>query len=190
MDTRVDVEEPCRICGSQEKTDDNGLTLKEKANNDDTWEHIHTIQRVMHLMVKELMDRMLTHDQSKLTRPEVTLFSKHNEDEVRRITFNSPAYQQKLRRLKPALDNHYYNNRHHPEHFERGINDMTLIDVLEMLCDWKASSMRNKEGDIYKSIDKCVERFNISPQLAQILVNTADFIEQDFVESRSFTQRK
>jgi hypothetical protein len=53
------------------------------------------------------------------------------------------------------------------------VNDMSLIDVLEMLCDWKAASERHDNGNIHKSIDLNIKRFRLSEQVASILRNTA-----------------
>jgi len=47
--------------------------------------------------------------------------------------------------MKPAIEHHYKNNRHHPEHFNNGIDEMNLVDLIELLCDWKAASERNKK---------------------------------------------
>lgn len=41
-----------------------------------------------------------------------------------------------------------------------------------MLCDWKAATKRNKNGNIRKSIEINAQKYNISPQLEQILENT------------------
>lgn len=49
---------------------------------------------------------------------------------------------------------------------------MNLIDVLEMLVDWKAASLRHDNGNIISSIDIGTKRFGIEPQLAAILHNT------------------
>ena len=64
-----------------------------------------------------------------------------------------------LEALKPALDIHYANNRHHPEHFPKGIRGMDLLDLLEMICDWKASSERHADGNIFNSIEVNQKRF-------------------------------
>lgn len=54
-----------------------------------------------------------------------------------------------------------------------GVDGMTLLDVLEMLIDWKAATERMKGGgDIRKSLDINRERFKLSPQLTAILGNT------------------
>jgi hypothetical protein len=54
---------------------------------------------------------------------------------------------------------------------------MNLIDLVEMICDWKASSMRHENGDIKKSIEINQERFNYDDILKSILLNTINFLE-------------
>lgn len=51
--------------------------------------------------------------------------------------------------------------------------DMSLVDILEMLCDWKAASLRHNNGDIYESINFNAKRFRMSDTMRQILINTA-----------------
>jgi hypothetical protein len=53
-----------------------------------------------------------------------------------------------------------------------GVEDMSLSDIVEMLVDWKASSMRYKDGSFKKSVDINCEKYGISPQLKKILLNT------------------
>ena len=79
--------------------------------------------------------------------------------------------------MKPALDHHYAKNKHHPEHYPDGINDMTLVDLVEMFADWKAATMRHNDGNLLKSIEINTKRFNIDKQLAQIFVNTAKLFD-------------
>ena len=56
---------------------------------------------------------------------------------------------------------------------ELGINGMCLIDLLEMLCDWKAATLRHKDGDLRRSIDINQKRFGYSDEMKAILHNTA-----------------
>ena len=49
---------------------------------------------------------------------------------------------------------------------------MNLIDLLEMIANWKASTERTPGGDIHKSLDINTRRFDIDPQLKMILLNT------------------
>lgn len=59
------------------------------------------------------------------------------------------------------------------------VDSMTLCDLVEMLCDWKAATERNKNGNIRTSIEKNTGRYNMSPQLAQIMQNTVREMFQD-----------
>ena len=76
--------------------------------------------------------------------------------------------------MKPALDSHYADNPHHPEHYDNGIKDMDLVDLIEMICDWKSATLRHNDGDIYKSIELNQKRFGYSDELKQIFKNTVD----------------
>lgn len=49
-------------------------------------------------------------------------------------------------------------NTHHPEHWH-GIKNMSPLDLIEMLCDWKAATRRHATGDLLKSIRINAERF-------------------------------
>lgn len=117
------------------------MILEEKATNADTSRHIRTVQKFLHLFVKELLDRADVHDQSKLRSPEVELFTEYTS-KLAGCTYGSIEYEEYRKAMKPALDHHYAKNRHHCEHMADGINDMNLIDVIEMFCDWEAATLR------------------------------------------------
>jgi len=91
---------------------------------------------------------------------------------LKNLTYGSEEYKAALEGLGPALSHHYANNRHHPEHFENGVNDMTLLDVIEMFIDWKAACLKHNDGNLRKSIDINAKRFSIDSQLTQIFKNT------------------
>ena len=57
------------------------------------------------------------------------------------------------------------------------VRQMNLVSILEMLCDWKAASLRHNDGDIRKSIEFNQRRFGYSDELKQILYNTLGAIE-------------
>lgn len=147
------------------------LTKDEKAISYETYEHIYQVQRNLLKAAFLVQQRCLSHDRSKLSDPEVELFTIMTP-KLKEAEYGSEEYKQFLVDLKPALDNHYKCNSHHPEHYENGIEDMTLIDLVEMLCDWIAATKRTKNGDINKSISLNKERFNMSPQLTNILQNS------------------
>jgi hypothetical protein len=54
---------------------------------------------------------------------------------------------------------------------------MNLIDLLELLCDWKSATLRHNDGSIYKSLEINRQRFGYSYELHQILKNTVDWLE-------------
>lgn len=140
-------------------------------SNLETIKHIHSVRQNLYKMIENLDERARLHDQSKLESPEQEIFGETFE-ELGKIEYGSPEYDKLLERVKPAITHHYANNRHHPEHWPNGINDMTLLDLVEMLCDWKSATARNKNGNIRKSIEINSERFGMSPQLKQIFENT------------------
>lgn len=137
----------------------------------DTYEHIHNVQKFMLSAIAKLQHRALVHDQSKLVSPEVEYFDVATE-KLAKMDYGSPEYKAALAELKPALDHHYAKNTHHPEHYPDGIRGMSLLDLLEMVCDWKAASMRHDTGNIMKSLTVNQERFGYSDELKGIMLNT------------------
>lgn len=194
---------------------DSHLSPEQLITNYSTMRHIERVRNILNLFIKELMERAEKHDQSKLQSPEVEAFTEYTP-KLRDVTYGSAEYENFRKLMAPALEHHYANNRHHPEHFpkysdhltlalqhllkhmqgdpsipamvyqriehdlevaESSINNMNIIDVLEMLCDWKASSERHNDGNIIKSIHINTDRFKISPQLARILENTVKLFD-------------
>lgn len=52
------------------------------------------------------------------------------------------------------------------------VNNMTLIDLIEMLCDWKAATERNKNGNLQQSLEHNAKKYGMSEQLTKIFQNT------------------
>lgn len=138
-----------------------------------TLEHSLRVGALMVDIVTELMRRAVEHDLSKTRSPEVELFDQMTPG-LKDLTYGTLEYQASLDKLGPALEHHYAHNRHHPQHHERGVDGMTLADLIEMLADWKASTERVANGDLVASIRHNMDRFGIEGQLAGILLNTAE----------------
>lgn len=138
----------------------------------DTLKHIKRVNTLLIKFSKVLIDRAIIHDNSKLESPEKELFDKYTP-KLKETTYGSDEYKKYLNELQVALDHHYEENSHHPEHYENGVNGMDLFDLVEMFMDWKAASERHEDGDIFKSIEINKERFNLSDQLVEIFKNTA-----------------
>lgn len=138
----------------------------------DTQEHIGKVRRYLQQMRIEIHCRGVEHDRSKFLSPEKEIFDAVTP-KLKTLTYGSDEYKAALVEMGEALTHHYANNSHHPEHFENGVNGMSLFDVMEMLCDWKAASERHADGNLGKSLEINRVRFGISDQLCQILINTA-----------------
>lgn len=176
--------ELCEKCGKEDQL----ILNEEPINNEptimtvaecqvETQKHIEAVRKYIRFMIDKIDMRGVKHDASKLESPEVEVFAEYTP-KLNNTTFGSDEYYHNLEQMKGALDHHYASNRHHPEHFVNGINDMTLIDILEMFCDWKASTLRHNDGNLLKSIETNAERFNMEGQLKQILINTARMIDE------------
>lgn len=152
------------------------LTQEQKATNYDTFRHIERVRNLINKCIENLMIRGEKHDQSKLESPEVELFTEYTP-KLATCIYDSDEYKEMKKAMKPALDHHYANNSHHPEHHKNGIEDMNLLDIIEMLCDWKAASERHNDGNIKKSIEINANRFSMSPQLTKIMENTVAILE-------------
>lgn len=130
--------------------------------------------------INELLDRKANHDKTKLQYPEKQEFDKYNQ-KLKELTYGSPEYNENLYILRNALCHHYRYNRHHPEHFGNGIYGMSIMDLTEMICDWKASSERQANGDIFDGIEKASQRFNYDKKMVRVLSYTVQkyFIDGD-----------
>lgn len=137
----------------------------------DTKEHISQVREFMLMFAQELIRRALAHDQSKLETPELDVFTEYTP-KLKDSTYGSEEYKTFLAEMQVALKHHYANNSHHPEHYDNGIRGMDLADIVEMMCDWKAATMRHADGDITKSIEFNKTRFDYSDDLEQIFKNT------------------
>lgn len=141
-------------------------------SKDATILHQSRVRTLLCNAADEIIKRSEIHDASKLNSPEKELFDEYTP-KLAGCTYGSDEYKEFLKGLKVALDHHYANNSHHPEHYENGVNGFDLFDLIEMFFDWKAASERHNDGCIFKSIEINTERFKLSEQVASILRNTA-----------------
>lgn len=138
-----------------------------------TLEHIKQVNKYLLDFAKNILTRAQVHDTTKIQEPEKAGFDKYTPL-LKTLTYGTPEYDESLANLKVTLKHHYENNSHHPEHYPNGVNGMDLGDLVEMFFDWKAATERVADGNIYKSIDINAKRFEMSPQLVQIFLNTAN----------------
>lgn len=140
-------------------------------SKDDTIAHMATVDRFMGQIILNLRKRNAVHDESKLEEPEKSVYDEFTP-KLRALTYGSEEYKESLAAMGPALQHHYAANSHHPEHYPNGINGMSLLDLIEMLADWKAATARHADGSIAQSMEVNRKRFAISDQLYEIFQNT------------------
>lgn len=142
----------------------------------DLLEHAQEVAKRIVLMAGELAVRAVNHDRSKFSPEEYSSFVDQTI-KLKDIAYGTDEYRQELEKIRPAIDHHYAHNRHHPQHFPDGIQGMNLVDIVEMFCDWHASVLRQKDGNIRKSINLNQKRFGLSDELTQIFFNTLEVLE-------------
>lgn len=120
-----------------------------------------------------LEKRFENHDNSKFSPEEKKLFDKVTPL-LNQSEYGSDEYKANLKLIKPAIEHHYKENSHHPEHYENpfGENGFDLLDFIEMFCDWLAASKRTKDGDFIKSLEINRERFNLPDSLYYMMLYT------------------
>lgn len=137
----------------------------------DTLEHINKVRVRLHEVIYRLHHRSLAHDASKLEEPEKSGYDQL-QTRLQDVQYGTDAYRVALVEAGETIAHHYAHNSHHPEHYENGVEGMSLLDLVEMVCDWKAASERTKNGSLAQSLAHNVERFKLSPQLTAIIENT------------------
>lgn len=154
----------------------------------ETVKHVRRVGNLMLDVVERLQRRAMAHDDSKFSPEEFDAFAAETPT-LRGLTYGSDEYKAALARLGPALEAHYYANRHHPEYFAmeatgafypdqvangQAILHMDLLDLIEMLADWKAATERHANGSLRKSIEQNAARFGYDDRMRSLLIQTAD----------------
>jgi hypothetical protein len=139
---------------------------------DETNQHINRVGELIDDITGNLWKRANVHDESKLKEPERSGFERL-KIRLGNAEYGTDHYQAALDESLPVREHHYAVNSHHPEHYPNGVSDMSLMDILEMLADWKASGERTLNGSLKKSLEFNRKRFDLSDELYGILVTTA-----------------
>lgn len=151
----------------------------------ETRKHVAMVSNYIAGIVNELLMRAVTHDLSKFDSPEFQIFEQ-NMPAYKSATPGSDEYKKCLDNMKPAFDHHYKMNRHHPEYFvinekdlklEHALSRLTIIDLIQTFVDWLSTANRQNYS-VFEFLDKMAQKYNIHPQLLQILRNTVPILEQ------------
>lgn len=132
--------------------------------------HKKNVTNLINLIIIELHKRINEHDESSLNSNEVEVLT-YFPEYIKKDSYLNEESLAYIREIKNALNIHFKKNSHHPEHFNNKIKDMNLIDIIEMLCDWK--STMSEDDDIISVIKRNKKIYNFSNELMYILINTS-----------------
>lgn len=136
----------------------------------DLVDHKQRVAKYLLFIANALAERAAIHDNSKFTEEEFKTYEAAFS-EFKTCAYGTEEYREVVEKIKPAIKHHYQANDHHPEHFQNGINDMDLVQIVEMVCDWMAASERS-QTDIFKGLEINQERFGIDSQLMGVISHT------------------
>jgi hypothetical protein len=138
----------------------------------DTHEHRGKVRDMLNLPIHNLLRRGAVHDLSRFDPEEKPIYDAVLP-ELRSATPGTPEHSAIQGRLAPALRHHYSVNSHHPEYYSNGVSGMTLLDMIEMLCDLKAATMRPGSRTLAHALELAIKKHKISQEVAGILRHTA-----------------
>ena len=129
--------------------------------------HITTVQKHLHSIIEALEKRARLHDLSKLSLDEFGGFVEINQI-AREHPYGSEEYRESLKGNK-TIKLHFSQNSHHPEYYPNGMADMSLLDIIEMVCDWKAASETYGQTSFEDSLEIQCKRFGLSEEQLRLI---------------------
>lgn len=135
--------------------------------------HRSIVKEVGEKLVDELKERIKEHDKSKYDDPERACYDKFIP-QLKEAKYGSKEYYEIRENMqKEGLDHHYQVNRHHPEHFKNGIEDMTIIDLMEYFIDTYSASKKS-DTSYAEGLKANASKHKLPDTLVKILGNTVD----------------
>lgn len=143
----------------------------------DLQQHRAWVAEGMHYIIREIATRSHNHDDSKMSEIERDAYI----EPVWQLNHDGPEYGTEeykalCKQMGEGWKHHIKHNDHHPEHFDNDLSKMNLVQLIEMVCDWRAASKR-KGNHPAKAIE--FMKAELSPQLEAILRNTIDAYLED-----------
>lgn len=138
---------------------------------EDLTAHKHLVSESLGDMMRDLLKRAETHDNSKYSHEERDIYEQV-VPQFQGVKYGTPEYEAVKTKLGPALNHHYQHNDHHPEHFENGVANMDAMQLNECIADIYAAIRRNPNMHLIESLEAWRNRYKIEPQLYSIILNT------------------
>ena len=121
-------------------------------------------------LAEALCIRLIVHDDSKTRDDEISALTSIED----KGNMENPEVLISSDSLK-AIEIHWKNNRHHPEHFS-DYHNMEEVDIIEMVCDWYARSIQ-KETDFFNFVKTRQEnRFHFDKEFFDKVIHYCNII--------------
>jgi len=137
--------------------------------------HSSKVSELLAQISKDLDQRGFEHDRSKLQDIEFEAFVK-TRPKFKKANYGSKEYKECCEQIKPALEHHYKHNRHHTVYHKDGFAGMNLIDILEMLADWKAANERSPDLSFKDAISICFEKYKVPENMQKHIMATLEYL--------------
>ncbi len=157
-----------------------------------TREHIDLVRRNLAALAslpdypQAMLDRGEIHDESKFIPPERTPYIWLTEFHRRRQKGEAFTYPDGVEaQVKAAIHHHVTTNRHHPE-FHTSPDDMSDIDLIEMVCDWTAiaQELGDNRSSARQWADRTIgnrEHFNFGEAKKQFIYRVIDDLDRQLI---------
>ena len=134
------------------------------------------VQDKLSTVARELISRGRHHDNSTLGSPELEIYHRHF-NEYRMYKFGDPRRDEVMNHMAEAIGHHFQYNDHHPEHFDNGINDMNLIQLMQFTAAIMSWS-EQEQVDIFELLPIIRDKCGMSDQVYQLIQNTITEIKR------------
>ena len=138
--------------------------------------HRGLIQKYLYGLSRKLEACAVEHDLSKLGVDEFAGFVKINKV-AREYPYGSKEYKASLKGNN-IINLHFSRNRHHPEYHDAQVADMGLLDIIEMVCDWKSASTVYGKTTLLEALEVQIERFDLTKEHLYLIKLIIEEIEK------------
>lgn len=141
----------------------------------DTLVHMKEVAALLSQAEADLRQRGVVHDLTKLQEPEFTAFVS-NTPHFKQANYGTPEYAACVERIRPAIEHHHQNNRHHTAFHPNGVADMNLMDIIEMVADWRAAARRSPDLSFKEALPRAFKKYGIDETLQKLILNTIEYL--------------
>lgn len=143
-----------------------------------TMQHREAVADLLHNLADYFRARAREHDRSKLSLDEFGGFVRINHA-ARDNDYGSEEYMEALASEKGpegCITLHYSRNPHHPE-YHVSPSDMGLLDLIEMVIDWKGASIVYGRATMREGLKVHRERFAFADWQWQVIEEMVSILE-------------